>query len=96
MLHILRSGETQAGERVLRAMFAARKQVFVDLLKWNVPVVAGTYEMDLRSCADAFGRERLGHTHRPPGRIRWRGSIAKRGSHASASPSRRTRQTNLL
>jgi acyl-homoserine lactone synthase len=46
MLHILQSGETQAGERVLRAMFAARKQVFVDLLKWNVPVVAGTYEMD--------------------------------------------------
>jgi acyl-homoserine lactone synthase len=46
MLHVLRSGETQAGERVLRTMFAARKQVFVDLLKWNVPVVAGTYEMD--------------------------------------------------
>jgi hypothetical protein len=25
MLHVLQSGETQAGDRVLRAMFAARK-----------------------------------------------------------------------
>ncbi len=46
MLHILRSGGAQAGDGVLRAMFAARKSVFVDLLKWDVPVVAGTYEMD--------------------------------------------------
>jgi acyl-homoserine lactone synthase len=46
MLHVLQSGETQAGDRVLRAMFAARKSVFVDLLKWTVPVVAGTYEID--------------------------------------------------
>jgi len=44
MLHILRSGS--ASDDVLRAMFAARKSVFVDLLKWNVPVVAGTYERD--------------------------------------------------
>ena len=34
--------ETQA----LRAMFAARKQIFVDLLKWNVPVIDGRYEID--------------------------------------------------
>lgn len=44
MLHILRSDS--ADEEVLRAMFAARKSVFVDLLKWNVPVVAGKYERD--------------------------------------------------
>lgn len=31
---------------VLRAMFEARKRVFVDLLKWNVPVLAGTWEID--------------------------------------------------
>jgi len=46
MLHVLQPGDAPARDRVLQAMFAARKSVFVDLLKWNVPVVAGTYEMD--------------------------------------------------
>ncbi len=26
---------------VLRSMFAARKKVFIDLLKWDVPALAG-------------------------------------------------------
>lgn len=30
----------------LRAMFEARKRVFVDLLKWDIPVLAGKYEVD--------------------------------------------------
>jgi acyl-homoserine lactone synthase len=30
----------------LRPMFEARKRVFVDLLKWNVPVLDGRYEVD--------------------------------------------------
>src|SRR5437868_10005838 len=30
----------------LHAMFEARKQVFVDLLKWNVPVLDGRFEID--------------------------------------------------
>jgi acyl-homoserine lactone synthase len=30
----------------LRSMFEARKQVFVDLLKWDVPVLQGRYEVD--------------------------------------------------
>jgi N-acyl-L-homoserine lactone synthetase len=30
----------------LRAMFEARKRVFVDLLKWDVPVLADRYEID--------------------------------------------------
>ena len=30
----------------LRAMFEARKRVFVDLLKWDVPVIDGRYEID--------------------------------------------------
>jgi acyl-homoserine lactone synthase len=30
----------------LRGMFEARKRVFVDLLKWDVPVVDGRYEVD--------------------------------------------------
>jgi len=29
-----------------RAMFAARKQVFIDLLKWDLPVLAGEFEVD--------------------------------------------------
>ncbi|HTE80237.1 MAG TPA: acyl-homoserine-lactone synthase [Reyranella sp.] len=40
--HANRVAERQA----LRAMFEARKQVFVDLLKWDVPVIAGRYELD--------------------------------------------------
>lgn len=32
--------------RALRAMFEARKRVFVDLLKWDVPVLDGRYEID--------------------------------------------------
>jgi N-acyl-L-homoserine lactone synthetase len=31
----------------LRAMFEARKKVFVDILKWDVPVLDGRYEVDL-------------------------------------------------
>jgi N-acyl-L-homoserine lactone synthetase len=33
-------------EPLLQAMFEARKQVFVDLLKWDVPVLDGRYEID--------------------------------------------------
>lgn len=45
MLHIVRFGG-EMPDGVLRAMFAARKSVFVDLLKWDVPVIDGTYEVD--------------------------------------------------
>jgi acyl-homoserine lactone synthase len=30
----------------LRSMFVARKRVFVDLLKWDLPVLAGRFEVD--------------------------------------------------
>lgn len=46
MLHILQSAGSPASNAVLRAMFAARKSVFVDLLKWNLPVLEGAYEVD--------------------------------------------------
>ena len=46
MLHIYDSAAGPASDAVLRAMFAARKAVFVDLLKWDVPVLAGAYEVD--------------------------------------------------
>lgn len=37
----------------LRAMFEARKRVFVDLLGWDVPILAGRYEIDQFDTADA-------------------------------------------
>lgn len=38
--------EHTASDEAMRTMFAARKAVFVDLLKWDVPVLAGQYEVD--------------------------------------------------
>jgi acyl-homoserine lactone synthase len=34
------------GNPILKAMFEDRKSVFVDLLKWDVPVLAGRFEVD--------------------------------------------------
>lgn len=44
MLQVLQSADSPASDAALRAMFAARKSVFVDLLKWDVPVLDGAYE----------------------------------------------------
>lgn len=46
MLHITHPDQLSVPDAVLRTMFAARKAVFVDLLRWDVPVVAGRYEID--------------------------------------------------
>ena len=46
MLHVLQTSTSPTSDTVLRGMFAARKSVFVDLLKWKVPVIDGTYEID--------------------------------------------------
>lgn len=35
-----------SSDTVLRNMFEARKRVFVDLLKWDVPVLQDTFEVD--------------------------------------------------
>lgn len=45
MLQILEC-QSGLGHPAMRAMFAARKSVFVDLLKWDVPVIDGHYEVD--------------------------------------------------
>ena len=37
----------------LRAMYRARKEVFVDLLKWDLPVLAGEFEIDQFDDVDA-------------------------------------------
>lgn len=54
MLHTTGSGTRPVPDIVMRGMFAARKQVFVDLLKFKTRAVA-------------FSRMRLGHVRRPPG-----------------------------
>ena len=41
------------GNAALRAMFAARKQVFIDQLKWDLPVLADLYELDQFDTPDA-------------------------------------------
>lgn len=46
MLHVVQSAAPPVRDAVLRSMFAARKSVFVDLLKWDVPVLDGRYEVD--------------------------------------------------
>ena len=46
MFQILSNADGSAGDAALRAMFAARKQVFVDLLRWDVPVLDGRFEID--------------------------------------------------
>lgn len=46
MLRIFESGGQPAQDAVLAAMFEARKRVFVDLLGWDVPVLAGRFEVD--------------------------------------------------
>lgn len=39
-------GQEPCSDRTLRAMFQDRKSVFVDLLKWDVPVLDGRFELD--------------------------------------------------
>jgi acyl-homoserine lactone synthase len=46
MIRIEKGENFPCGQPALSAMFRARKQVFVDILKWEVPVVGGQYELD--------------------------------------------------
>lgn len=52
MLRSLHS-KSPAADAALRAMFEARKKVFVDLLGWDLPVLAGRYELDQFDNPDA-------------------------------------------
>jgi N-acyl-L-homoserine lactone synthetase len=52
MLHDVQF-KTQAADAAMRAMFEARKKVFVDLLQWDLPVLAGRYELDQFDNPDA-------------------------------------------
>ncbi|WP_375403000.1 acyl-homoserine-lactone synthase [uncultured Sphingomonas sp.] len=46
MISIVNGTGYGAHRRLLDGMFADRKRLFVDLLGWNVPVVAGRFEVD--------------------------------------------------
>ncbi|MFA6125372.1 MAG: acyl-homoserine-lactone synthase [Sphingomonas sp.] len=46
MLHVVQNDAVPPPDGIFRSMFAARKSVFVDLLKWDVPVLDGRYEID--------------------------------------------------
>lgn len=46
MVLVFEGTDRPLGNGTLRAMFEARKRVFVDLLKWDVPVLEGRFELD--------------------------------------------------
>lgn len=54
MLHLIQCRRALLDDGVLRSMFAARKRVFVDLLGWEVPVLAGVYEVDQFDTSEAI------------------------------------------
>lgn len=43
---IVKEAANPIGNKSFEAMFEARKQVFVDLLKWELPVLDGRFEVD--------------------------------------------------
>jgi N-acyl-L-homoserine lactone synthetase len=46
MVQLVVSEAVGGEDAALRGMFAARKEVFIDLLGWDLPALAGLYELD--------------------------------------------------
>jgi acyl-homoserine lactone synthase len=46
MVQLFATAAGQGDDGPIRAMFAARKEVFIDLLKWDLPVLDGRFEID--------------------------------------------------
>ena len=46
MIHLAHCLAEPVRDRLLQSMFRARREVFVDLLRWDVPVLDGEYEVD--------------------------------------------------
>lgn len=46
MIQIFEGARPPQSVRMIEGMFRDRKRVFVDLLKWDVPVIDGKYEID--------------------------------------------------
>lgn len=53
MLRIIDHQNRASEHRALRSMFEARKRVFIDLLKWDIPALAGRFELDHFDDVDA-------------------------------------------
>ncbi len=53
MIHIIDNHLTNVRRELVRSMFADRKHLFVDFLRWDVPVVDGEYEIDQFDTAEA-------------------------------------------
>lgn len=53
MLLIIDHQNRAREHRALRSMFEARKRVFIDLLKWDIPALAGRFELDHFDDVDA-------------------------------------------
>ncbi|ODP38816.1 MULTISPECIES: acyl-homoserine-lactone synthase [Sphingomonas] len=54
MIQIIKGSRALGASPILDNMHRARKHVFVDLLKWNVPVVRGEFERDQFDTSDAI------------------------------------------
>ena len=70
MIHIECGASALDEKQSLRAMFKARKEVFVDLLKWDLPVLEGEYEIDSFDNRDAEYLIVAGHDGRHLGSAR--------------------------
>lgn len=46
MLTVIERVRPAPDDALLRGMFEARKQVFIDLLGWDLPILAGRFELD--------------------------------------------------
>ncbi len=53
MIYVIDNHLTPVNRPLLQSMFADRKRLFVDLFKWDVPVVDGQYEIDQFDNVDA-------------------------------------------
>lgn len=53
MINQLSRAQDAPGDAALRAMFAARKQVFIDKLQWDLPALDGRFELDQFDTPDA-------------------------------------------
>lgn len=53
MLLIIDHQNRACEHRAIRSMFEARKRVFIDLLKWDIPALAGRFELDHFDDVDA-------------------------------------------
>lgn len=53
MLLLVDSSNRALEHRAMRTMFEARKRVFIDLLKWDIPALAGRFELDQFDDEDA-------------------------------------------